>query len=118
MKRWWTIPLVLIGLYLVLVFPRVPKFLEFLRLDSGMSYSEFARPFKVVDSDWTEERVLDTFGKPDKIEIEGDIRRLTYQWVNIDVTWLLETPRTQGGGVSIHFRNGKMISTGWSDSTD
>jgi len=118
MKLYCIIPLVLIGTYLVLVLPSVPKFLESRRLDSGMSYSEFARPFKVIDSDWTEERVLDAFGKPDKIEEEGDIRRLSYRWANIDFTWLLETPSTQGGGVSIHFRNGKMFATGWSDSTD
>ena len=118
MKRWWTIPLAIIGIYLVLVLPRVPGFLESRRIDSGMSYPEFAKPFKIIDSDWTEKQVLDTFGEPDKIEVKGDIRRLTYKWVNIDVTWILETPGTQWGGVSIHFRDGKMIGTGWSDSPD
>ncbi len=118
MKRWWTFPAVLIAIYLLMVLPRLPQFIESRRVDSGMSYSEFAKPFKQVDSDWTEQRVLDTFGKPDKIETEGDIRRLIYQWVNIDVTWLLETPGTQRGEVSIHFRDGKMFATGWSDSTN
>jgi len=107
---------VLIAAYAFLALPNLLEFFAAVRLDSGMTYQEFARPFKVIDASWTEKQVVATFGEPDKTEVGNGVRRLTYEWHDFEFTWYLAAPIYQGGGVNVHFRDGTMVGTGWSDN--
>jgi len=109
---------VLTVLYAFLALPNLRSFVAAARTDSGMTYEMFARPFKAIDSSWTEKQVITTFGEPDRIDVEGDVRTLLYKWHDFEFTWYLGTPAYAGGGVNVCFRNGKMFGTGWSDSLD
>ena len=120
MKRTWAICLVvLVAVYAMMAVPNIPAALRAKRIASGMTYREFALPFKKIDSNWTEEQVVATFGRPSLVLTnKAGARGLEYRWNSVRIDLLLQPYSSQSGGVNIWFKDGKMFATGWSDKVD